>query len=87
MKAIDEIKSALDNMTYYNQRIKEMVNKQFELDMGDKKLGDEMRKDPQIADVRFDCLGAIATDCKLIEALHNDVRKQIEAIKFAKVEE
>jgi len=67
MQTANEIKSAVNNVRYYTQKIKELLDKQFESDMQDYRLGQKLAKDTQVNSTRFDCEGAIASCCSWIE--------------------
>lgn len=60
MQTANEIRSAVDNIRYYSQRINELVRQQIELDVRLKDIN------AQVGSIRFDCLGAIDSGVALI---------------------
>jgi len=61
MQVASEIKSAVDNIKYYSQKISELVKQQIELDV---RIGNI---NTQVGSVRFDCLGAIDSGASWID--------------------
>lgn len=80
MKLVVEAESALNNMSYYIQKIKELTGKQFDQDMQDERLARKIEKDELIGKVRFDCLGLIDENCKHLEKHCSNIKACLNAI-------
>lgn len=72
MKTASEIKNALENIKYYNTKIKELSHQQF---IEDNNLSNI---NTQVGSLRFDALGAIGSCCAGIELYNLSIEKNLE---------
>ncbi len=71
MQTANEIKSAVENIRYYNQRIKELSKKQLEMDC---EQGNRIGINVQVGTIRFDCLGAVNAACSYLDIYCDNIQ-------------
>jgi len=83
MQTANEITSNLNNLSYYSGKIAELAKQQFEEDY---KHGQELGINLGPGSIRFDCLGAIMSNCSLIDCYAENIKSNLEtAIKQDKL--
>ncbi|GAG14568.1 unnamed protein product [marine sediment metagenome] len=70
MQTASEINSAINNIKYYNQKIKDLAKKQFDADF---EQGKSIGMSSLSGTIRFDALGAISADCAWLDIYCNSI--------------
>jgi len=76
MQTANEIQSAVKNIRYYSQRIKELAKKQFDTDF---EQGQKIGVNAKSATMRFDCLGTIQAGCGRLEVYCSNIEANLKA--------
>jgi len=80
MQTAEEIKSAIKNMEYYANKVVQLANTQFDLDMTDYRLGEKMDKDVNVGSVRFNSIGAIVLSCTYIRTYFQNIIRNVDVV-------
>lgn len=70
MQTASEIQSNLKNIRYYSEKIAELAKQQMDMDFT---RGLEIGINSGLGSIRFDCMGAIQSACKMIEVYCDNI--------------
>ena len=79
MQVSPEIKASVNNIRYYIAEIHKANSKQFDLDIESSyKLGEKMREDKLLGDVRVKLTGEIGNSCEVMLLCCQNIERQVE---------